>query len=154
MRVESLQNETIIVEFLQELHCVHESLRPDFFKPFQEGIVKQMVIEAIASDNEFFYGIKIDEEFVAMIWFSQYPARENEWNKKEASIQIDALVTKKEFRGQHLANMLMQFIEEFALENGVKLLTLNCYAGNDAEKFYQKVGYTPSNITMIKKLTE
>ncbi|EOH93790.1 GNAT family N-acetyltransferase [Enterococcus pallens] len=152
MGIVPLTDSSVILLFLEDIHRLHQQLYPDFFKTFHEDSMKETVEEALSSETEFFYGLQMEEEWVSFLWFSLHPARESQWNSKAASLQIDALFTKENYRGHGLAKQLLDFAEGFARQTGVSILTLNCYGDNDAIHFYHKMGYSPSNITMIKQV--
>lgn len=152
MKIVCLTDLSVILSFLEEIHQLHQQLYPDFFKTFQADAIRETIKEAAASESEFFYGIQVEKEVVSFLWFSLHPARESQWNTKAASLQIDALFTKENYRGQKLAKQLMDFAEDFARQTGIGIVSLNCYGDNDAVEFYHKIGYSTSNITMIKRV--
>ncbi len=52
---------------------------------------------------------------------------------------IQRVAVKKEFRGQHIGQLLMQYISQTAGEYHIDLLTLG--AQDQAQKFYLKLGF-------------
>jgi len=56
--------------------------------------------------------------------------------------QLHSLIIDPAHRGQYLGARLVQAVEDHAIQNGDEHILLYILAGNEVQRFYQKLGYT------------
>lgn len=68
-------------------------------------------------------------------------------------IELDNVVLSPKFRSHGIGNKLLQYIEEYAIKNEVKLLACDAYNDNyKAIKFYYNQGFIGRGVHFIKKI--
>ncbi len=68
-------------------------------------------------------------------------------------IEPDNVVILPEYRNKQLGELMMQWIEEYAVKEGCVALELNCYIGNQKGlKFWFRRGYTMLGFHLRKNL--
>lgn len=67
----------------------------------------------------------------------------------DGKAQLQRLAIKKSFRNQGYARKLINFIEEYAQQNGINYLEL--HAQYHAKGFYEKLGYLPISEKYIEE---
>lgn len=71
----------------------------------------------------------------------------------EACGYIALLAVKQEHEGRGIAKALVERAEQWAREMGFRRLALDVFASNDhALKFYERAGFQPETIRVIKRL--
>lgn len=58
--------------------------------------------------------------------------------------EIAKLLVHSEYQGNSIAKQLMKYAEDYAIQNGVKLLVLDTQTGSKAEQLYTKLGWNKS----------
>jgi ribosomal protein S18 acetylase RimI-like enzyme len=79
---------------------------------------------------------------------------DNEIEENEGChLYVSDIVVGKSYRRQGIAEKLMVFAEKFAKERGIKEIHLGVLSKNTAAfNLYQKKGYKPKKIELVKKL--
>lgn len=68
-------------------------------------------------------------------------------------IEPDNVIILPEYRDKGIGRRLVQWIEQYALEQGCRSVELNCYVANDkGRKFWEREGYIPLGMHYQKKL--
>ncbi|CAM4480371.1 GNAT family N-acetyltransferase [Paenibacillus tarimensis] len=69
--------------------------------------------------------------------------------------QISALVTKQEHQGKGIGKALVRYVESWALEKGIQVLTLTSGIKEErvkAHEFYKAIGFEITGYRFVKKL--
>jgi GNAT superfamily N-acetyltransferase len=67
-------------------------------------------------------------------------------------IEPDNVVILPEYRSRNIGSQLMEWIDDYARENGCAASEVNCYIGNEkAHKFWKKQGYEVIALHFQKK---
>jgi ribosomal protein S18 acetylase RimI-like enzyme len=89
-------------------------------------ILKEIIVGCITITT------KIDKEYLQIKWLT--PSKNN--------LYIHRLAIHPDFQGKGLAQLLMDFAENFALENNYSSIRLDTFSGNQRnQKFYELRGY-------------
>lgn len=97
----------------------------------------------LINDNYYYFVATIDNKIVGYVGISIV--------LDEAD--LISIVVDKEYTNQHIASAMMDHIENFAKEKGVKTMTLEVRASNiPAQKLYEKYNY--KQISIRKKYYE
>lgn len=68
-------------------------------------------------------------------------------------VELDNVYLKKEYQGQGLGNQLVEWILNYAKNQGCEASELNCYIENEGgNKFWSNLGYKPIGYHYQKKL--
>lgn len=90
-------------------------------------------------------------ELVGMIGIRQLYSYEAD----EAVTQISALVTKREHQGKGIGKALVQFVEEWAQENGSHMIVLTSGIKEERKKaheFYKSLNFDITGYRFVKRL--
>lgn len=105
-------------------------------------------IQTITSDlkNNTLYILRDQKKCIGMIVLNEDQDNEYQkvnWNgEEEGVLVIHRLCIHPDRRGKGLANKLMNFAEEYAIENNYKSIRLDAYSANIAAvRLYEKRGY-------------
>ena len=142
-----------MIELLQQVGEVHHQIRPDIFR---SGCLKydEAALEALLKDETRPIFVAARGSFVAGYCFCVCKIfRHHETFADRSEFYIDDLCVDEGFRGQGIAKTLYTHVCDYAKNYDFDVITLNVWCGNDgAQRFYEKMGMTPRNITMEMKL--
>lgn len=144
------ENDTkTIMKLLHEVLEVHAALRPDLFI---SGTTKytEDELKTIIADSENRPIFVADEGGEVLGYAFCVIIRSNGTNNSPAckTLYIDDLCVDENTRGKHVASSLYSYVKNYAKEIGCYNLTLNVWEGNDARKFYDKMGLNVRCTTM------
>ena len=131
-----------MLDLLSQVLEIHAKIRPDVFIPGTTKYNKEILLELLKNPLTPIYAA-VDEDDVLMGYafcvFKETPDSIN--MVKYKYIYIDDLCVDKRCRGQHVGEMLFEYVKEKARENDCYEVRLNVWTGNDsAEGFYRKMG--------------
>lgn len=64
------------------------------------------------------------------------------WSDGAAALYIHRLVVARDLKGQNLGSVIMNFIEERAIQHKKSVLRLDCWANNDRlKRYYERIGF-------------
>jgi len=96
------------------------------------------------TENNYLYSILNDNQVIGMIWLAQTGSEEGFIYE----ISID-----DQFRGSGFGKEAMKQLEEVAKGLGMKKIGLHVFGhSNRAISLYEKLGYMPTNIIMVKEI--
>ena len=142
-----------MIELLYQVGQVHHVIRPDIFR---SGALKydETALEALLTDESRPIFVAVEQTSVrgyAFCVHRDYEGSGVSADRKE--LYIDDLCVHEDCRGQKIASRLYDHVTAYAKDRGCSFITLNVWCGNEgAQRFYEKMGMTPRNITMEMKL--
>ena len=141
------------MELLRQVNLVHYEGRPDIFKMGTKYTPEELK-EILADPNRpiLVYTDEGDEVLgYAFCLYQQHLGSNLLTDIK--TLYIDDLCVDEGMRGQGIATALYRFVTAYANETNCTHITLNVWRGNEsAQRFYEKMGMNPRNITMEMKL--
>ena len=130
-----------IIELLQQVLEIHAEIRPDIFISGTTKYTREDLLVKITDDSAPIYcAVDDNDEVVGYVFcvIKDQPFSTNMVPFK--SIYIDDLCVDSSCRGQHIGEMLFEFVKDEARRLGCYEVTLNVWTGNDsAEAFYEKM---------------
>ena len=138
-------------EIFRQLHDFHVKEKPDsfrtvpieFFRGRLEWYVREENAEILVSDED---GINA---FAAVKLLNV----EAEEKFPRRLCYVDCFAVDEKCRRQGVGKRLMEYIREFAEENGCTSVQLGAAAFNEtAHKFYQAMGFTPRTFILEQKI--
>ena len=130
-----------VMKLLGEVLELHAKLRPDIFIPGSTKYTREELHGIFRNDDTPVFVAADDSGEVAGYAFcvmKQPPFSTN--MKPMKTLYIDDLCVDENCRGQHVGTILFDYVKQFAREQGCYDITLNVWEGNNARKFYDKMG--------------
>ena len=131
-----------ILALLGQVLQIHAELRPDIFIPGTTKYTPCELAELLEQEDHPIY-VAVDEDDLCMGYafcqIRQQPFSNN--MVPFTSLFIDDLCVDAKTRGQHIGELLFEYVKNEAKHLGCYEVTLNVWSGNtSAEKFYEKMG--------------
>ena len=137
-----------LLRLLVQVCNVHQDIRPDIFK--RDGVkYTESDLTALLQDESRPVWCALEEENFLGYCFCQWKEYRNSsvsTNRKE--LYIDDLCVDEAARGKGVATALFRFVTETAKAESSDFITLNVWAGNSAQQFYEKMGMKPRKTTL------
>lgn len=130
-----------VMKLLGEVLELHAKLRPDIFIPGSTKYTREELHGIFRNEDTPVFVAADDSGEVAGYAFcvmKQPPFSTN--MKPMKMLYIDDLCVDAGCRGQHVGTILFDYVKQFAREQGCYDITLNVWEGNNARKFYDKMG--------------
>lgn len=130
-----------VMKLLGEVLELHAKLRPDIFIPGSTKYTREELHGIFRNEDTPVFVAADDSGEVAGYAFcvmKQPPFSTN--MKPMKTLYIDDLCVDENCRGQHVGTILFDYVKQFAREQGCYDITLNVWEGNNARKFYDKMG--------------
>lgn len=151
-RVEKLDCETVRRYKESIIRFIFESVKGSAYEESYlisdaEEKYEEMLIY-ISERKAIVLGVIEDEKFAGMVWGYTYPFRDDKLRMYISILHVD-----ESLRGQGIGGILMEQMEKEALKSGYKSLFLHAEAFNTgAIKFYERIGFQPERIQMVKRI--
>lgn len=130
----------------------HEAQSEPSFKVDDDAVDRMYDFELVGK-NKYIYIVKYNNKIVGFVSFEESNLIDPYVADSIPAVYISALFIKREYRGKGLAQKLMDIVENFAKENGIKFIKLLTFSKNQlARDFYFKSGFEDYESTMIKEL--
>ncbi len=108
-----------------------------------------MALASAGADGHAVFVAKFDERIVGIVTVEERP----HWSGGDADGYVGELVTAEDMEGRGVGRALMAAAEQWAVERGLRHLTLETGAGNSrARTFYQHLGYAEEEVRLTKLL--
>lgn len=130
-----------VMKLLGEVLELHAKLRPDIFIPGSTKYTREELHGIFRNEYTPVFVAADDSGEVAGYAFcvmKQPPFSTN--MKPMKTLYIDDLCVDEGCRGQHVGTILFDYVKQYAREQGCYDITLNVWEGNNARKFYDKMG--------------
>lgn len=130
-----------VMKLLGEVLELHAKLRPDIFIPGSTKYTREELHGIFRNEDTPVFVAADDSGEVAGYAFcvmKQPPFSTN--MKPMKTLYIDDLCVDEGCRGQHVGTILFDYVKQYAREQGCYDITLNVWEGNNARKFYDKMG--------------
>ena len=139
---------------LHQVLEVHASGRPDIFKSGTKKYMDDELIEIFNNDKTpVFVAANENNEIVGYAFCVFKFTENNNVLKKRKEFYIDDLCVDEKYRGQNIGKSILEYVCDFASNEGFDVITLNVWNLNQsAIKFYEKCGFLPLKINMEKIL--
>jgi len=126
----------------EQVHQVHAELCPEHFKPYHYEAVRDFFQSIIEKPQFVFLLLEHDGKPLGYAWIEVKQYLENAFRKAYRSVFIHQLSISSGHRNNGHGTTMMDYIGQFARENGIHKIELDYWASNEhAAKFYEKNGF-------------
>lgn len=131
-----------IMELLGQVLQIHAEIRPDVFIPGTTKYTVSELKELLEQEDKPIYVAAGEDDVCIGYAFCQLKEQPFSTNMVPfKALFIDDLCVDKQTRGQHIGEILFEYVKLQAKKLGCYEVTLNVWAGNtSAESFYEKMG--------------
>ena len=153
MKISQSLNSEEIAMLNKEVHEIHVSLYPEYFKEYDFEEVNEFFKKIVSTPNYYFYIVTDEGQSLGYAWLEirEYP--ENVFMKSYRSVYIHQLGIMKVHPNNGIGRLLMNFINNFAKENGINKIQLDYWSDNEsASQFYIKNGFKSYRNYMYKEV--
>ncbi len=142
-----------IIVLLNQVLAVHNKIRPDIFLPSGSKYTTSQLEEIISNDNTPIFVAEDDNQIIAYAFCVINSIKSSTFMRDMKSLYIDDLCVLDGYRKQGIGGKMLDYVLDFARENGVEQITLNVWQGNEpAISFYKDKGFSPLKTTLELKL--
>lgn len=129
-----------ITDLLEQVLEIHAKLRPDIFIRGTTKYTRAELEEKIGDDDAPIFVAEDDGkvEGYAFCVIEDHAATTN--TRAMKTLYIDDLCVDGNRRGKHVGKTLYDYVLAFAKSIGCYNVTLNVWEGNEARRFYEKMG--------------
>lgn len=142
-----------IAELFRQLHEFHVNAQPESYRMPQEEFFRRRADEML-SDEDSAVLVNDDGGINAYAAVKILDIRSEEKYPRRVCY-VDCFAVAEGFRREGVGRRLMDYVKEYALQNGCSRVRLGTAAFNSgALAFYEKMGFTPRTIISALKLTD
>ena len=142
-----------LVQLLLQVGQVHHQIRPDIFTSGTLKYDQSSLLELLQDPTRPIFVAELDDAVQGYCFCVHRIYEGSSVSTRRSELYIDDLCVDESYRGQGVSQALYNHISDYAVKQGFDFITLNVWCGNRrAMAFYEKIGLTPRNITMEKKL--
>jgi ribosomal protein S18 acetylase RimI-like enzyme len=154
IREASLSDHAALSSLFKEVDALHREHLPHLFRE-ADGVARDLPYYSslLADENFVFFVAEVEGDLVGLANGVIRDAPAISLLVPRRYMIVDTLVVASEFRGHGIAQMLMDKLQEWAIEKGATSMELTVYEFNEsAIAFYQKLGYQNLSRKMSKLL--
>lgn len=127
-----------------QVHECHVKWRPDIFE-HTASILSADDLSKFIQNEEIFIA-RIENKIVGYILLYKREGKKNGYRYRK-ELDIDAMGVDEEFRNQGIGSKLLEYVRDYAKENGYTDLRLTVNEENlNARHLYEKMGFKVKNI--------
>ncbi|WP_313510755.1 GNAT family N-acetyltransferase [Enterococcus sp.] len=138
--------------FYQEIQTMHHQWYPEVFKPFDNEAMHRMIRQQISSSTHFFYIAYSKETPCGFMHLEDAHRAENSMMFERHWLECAALAVLPDAQESGVGIFLLRAIDDIAKEKGYAHVTLNFWAANQVQSFYEHNGYQLLRHGAIKHL--
>ena len=138
-----------VSRLLSQVLEIHAALRPDIFISGTTKYTPEELLAIFSDENKPVYVAAGDEDEVMGYAFCQIRQQPFSNNMIPfTSIYIDDLCVDETCRGKGVGEALFEHVKNEARRMGCYEVNLNVWEGNEARRFYEKMGMKPKETQM------
>jgi ribosomal protein S18 acetylase RimI-like enzyme len=137
-----------IGKLLYQVLEVHHKARPDLFYSGVKKYNDEEVLAILEDDTRPVFVAVEEEQVLGYVFCIFQQVKDSHILTPVKTLYIDDLCVDEKFRGKNIGKKLYEFACLFAKSNGCYNLTMNVWGGNEAVKFYGKMGMGIQKIGM------
>ncbi len=131
----------MILKLLSEVLEIHAKIRPDIFISGKTKYTKDEILGIMEDKNKPIYVYtNLDDKVLAYAFCIIKDAPFSNTMKDIKTLFVDDFCVDEDARGSGIGKELFSYLIKEAKCLGCYNLTLNVWEGNDAKKFYEKMG--------------
>lgn len=143
------------VDFLynQTYNLYNKNIPGDYKKPPARTLPKGTYLNMLEDKDAAVIVAEKNRKVVGVLYSIIEKDDGDEWAEPYRRVSIEEISVHSNFINQGVGTMLMEKVENWAKERGIKdMITLVFDFNKNAIKFYEKNGYKPYSIKMVKKI--
>ena len=155
MNIEIIQKKdyNIIAKLNKDVQDLHCDMHPDIFKSYDYETMYKGFSEYISQENFHSFIAYYEEEPVGYILVCIRDYKETPFKAGYKSLYIDQICIKKEYRHKGTGHKLIEYVKNFAKEQGINRIELTVWTtNNNAKSFFRKAGFEPYMENMYMEL--
>lgn len=139
----------------QQGHGSHLAAESNY-TPIRESINQHIVTGGLLVARADVSARRTDSElYTDIVGFVMFSSQSGRYEETAPAGLIENLYVVPERRGDGIGSSLLGAAEESLDEQGIEIITLDVMKNNtDAQRFYERHGYTPHRVTMAKHETD
>jgi len=143
-----------IVRLTAHIQQLHNRALPELFRPPHEGLFPSEKLSALLKDSDRIVAVaETDGEIAGHIYGEVIRRAQSEFRHSETTIYVHQIGVREDLRGRGIGTALITFMEERAKTIGAGSIGLDHRAFNThARDFFEKRGFSPSQVKMRKEL--
>ena len=150
IRQATLDDAKIVAQLNTHVQGVHRDALPEIFKPVAiDDEFIALYAELIRKEDSRIFIAEDNGQAIGYINALVHHRPENPFSYERHYILVDAMSVNPDYYGTGVADMLMQSVKDFAIEQGMQKVVLDVWDFNGrAKRFYEKQGFTTYNHRM------
>jgi len=150
IRQATLDDAKIVAQLNTHVQGVHRDALPEIFKPVAiDDEFIALYAELIRKEDSRIFIAEDNGQAIGYINALIHHRPENPFSYERHYILVDAMSVNPDYYGTGVADMLMQSVKDFAIEQGMQKVVLDVWDFNGrAKRFYEKQGFTTYNHRM------
>lgn len=139
--------------YCQTYNLYHKNIPGDYKKPPAKTLPKGTFLNMLEDKDALVLVAEINNEVAGVLYAVVEKDEGNEWTVPYHRVSVEEVSVHPNFIHQGVGTKLMNEIEKWAEKQGIKdMITLVFDFNKNAIKFYEKNGYKPYSIKMVKKI--
>lgn len=140
--IQETRDSGLIAALNAAVQNLHAELHPDLFKPYERAGIEEAVEDFFRNPNCQCFVAWQGDIPVGYVLFFIREMQENAFQYAVQSIYIDQLSVEKTYRRAGIARMLLEKVEELAMEKSISKIELDHWSSNEtAAVFFRKKGF-------------
>ena len=133
-----------LIELNLEVHAIHLQERPEEFKELSAQDIRSSLSYVLSQKSAEILVCCSEEQVVGYVLVRVVNRPENPVQKPRTFLYIDQIDVKKEYRRQGVGKLILDAAREFAIQQGLDLVTLDVWKFNvNAVSFFRSQGFEP-----------
>ena len=129
-----------MIALLRQVGAVHHDIRPDLFRAGAQKYYEAALAALLRDYNRPIFAADVDGTMMGYAFCILQETKDDPVLCDRKVLYIDDLCVDETCRRQGIAAALYRAVLDYARQLGCNAVTLNVWAGNSAEAFYQKMG--------------
>ena len=129
-----------MIALLQQVGAVHHDIRPDLFRAGAQKYDETALAALLADPTRPIFAADVEGTMMGYAFCILQETKGDPVLRDRKVLYIDDLCVDETCRRQGIAAALYRAVLDYARQLGCNAVTLNVWAGNEAEAFYQKMG--------------
>jgi ribosomal protein S18 acetylase RimI-like enzyme len=144
-----------IVRLNRDVQLAHAEIEPAFFKAATNDVAVAAFFAArLERPENHFRLAEVEGDPAGYIWFEIQESTETALTQPRRRVYVHHISVRDAMRRRGIASALLHQADGEALARGITTVTLGVWAANGpALRFFEARGFTPSQITLSRRLT-
>lgn len=142
MKIERSTDSRLLAKLNKEVQDFHADIEPKIYKSHDEDSVAGFFEKYLKKDNVFAFVAFSDELPAGYVFLIKRDYPEGPFTKRHLSLFIDQICVLEKYRGNGIGKALIGFTKQFASDNDIDRIELECWNKNsNAGDFFKHQGF-------------